>query len=148
MNVFILAKYAWRIFIVERHGKFLVIDTKPPGADLSGYGQTIMLEELPTLPNWRILVLRGPRNLPQECKYFDPTTKQSSKWKPATLETVKALVRNWFEWADELAPTCPSAWQINAESTALPTVGRKRSEISACLFFGVLGIQAFRSRFL
>lgn len=52
------------LFVVERGGYFLYIETKLPDEPVPK-GQAILLEQLSTIPRFYVLLVRGPKSHPE-----------------------------------------------------------------------------------
>ena len=83
--------------IVERHGKFLFIETKAPGV-LIPAGQLILLEQLAQKEDFTVLIVYGCPGNPTEIWYWDG--KQPILVKSATIEDLRNIVKQWFQTVD------------------------------------------------
>ena len=85
--------------IVERNGKFLVLEAKPPGYVFRG-GQSILFKRLAQQSNFTVLVLWGEVNQPTAMQVW------GEKQQACSLTDVRAFCQGWFDWADaqELLP--------------------------------------------
>lgn len=83
--------------LVERRGKFLVIEAKSPDADLR-VGQRITLEALRRTGLFTILIVWGETNEPQQLEMW--TSKGVFEPRPINLEELRKVVSEWFRWAD------------------------------------------------
>jgi hypothetical protein len=81
--------------IVERRGRFLVIETKPRN-ELMTKGQQLLLDAFARMENFTVLVIYGEANAPQAMRHW-PRPEQ-----PATAGHVQAFVRDWWGWANGL----------------------------------------------
>mgnify|MGYP003655183313 CR=1 FL=1 len=84
--------------VVERHGNFLVFETKDAGVPLKE-GQQRTLAELVKLPQFTVVLLRGKRE--EDIHGF--TVWQKGRVSPhpdADADELRAYCTAWFEWAD------------------------------------------------
>lgn len=87
--------------IVERRGKFLLIEFKPEKKPIST-GQLITLKRLARLPMFTVIVVWH-----EPCAHHDPaihTNMQilpSGKKEPVTSNDVRGFVSEWYAAADE-----------------------------------------------
>lgn len=79
--------------IVERNGRFLVLEAKPRGYTFNG-GQAILFKRLAQQPNFTVLVLYGEVSQPTAMQVW------GEKQQPCNLGDVRAFCQGWFEWAD------------------------------------------------
>lgn len=86
--------------MVERHGWFLVLETKAPGAIIP-QGQLGTFEKLRATGKFTILVIWGPTNTPTAVQLM--TTKSIKPPEDADIEKVRSIVANWYQWADRQA---------------------------------------------
>lgn len=82
--------------LVERNGRFLVLEAKPAGASIN-VGQRRTLAALASLPNFTVLVLYGEPNKPVAMQAWPNDRVEASE------DTIRAFVSAWFAWADQQA---------------------------------------------
>lgn len=96
-------------FIVERHGKFLVMEFKEIGKDMF-IGQDITLKKLSKLPGFTVfLAYHEPRKKCHECEsVHDSPNFVSMKIYPngelfkINNEILISFVKNWYKQADNI----------------------------------------------
>lgn len=91
--------------IVERNGRFLVIEAKPINYRISG-GQAMLFSRLAALPDlaFHVLVLYGEPPFDVEAMQIWPRDP-----KAATVADVQDFVSRWFAWADQQTPPTKGA---------------------------------------
>lgn len=81
--------------LVERHGHFLLIETKRPGVEVPR-GQSILFDAIRKNPRWHILIIWGETDCPQSWQVWG-----KKKWSmTGTTKDLHALIRRWFHYAD------------------------------------------------
>lgn len=94
--------------IIERNGKFLVIETKHPNSKHIPKGQYITLKRLHDTGLFTVIILYGEKDKPEEMDIWYPkdaifgTWGQSTGRKEASLDDLKRLVSWWFKNANKL----------------------------------------------
>lgn len=83
--------------LVERKGRFLLIEAKDSGADLR-QGQRITYEALHKTGLFTILLVWGPTNEPERVELW--TRKCRRVYEAANLGILRDIVAKWFAWAD------------------------------------------------
>lgn len=81
---------------VERNGKFLILETKRPGADMPT-GQEVALKRM-VVNGFTVIVLWGKTSHPEEMMVLTPFGTKARK--AVTLDDVRQQVSRWFAWAD------------------------------------------------
>ena len=87
--------------LIERNGKCLFIETKKPGAPIP-YGQALLHRAL-VQAGFSVVLVWGETNTPSKIKLLTPHA--SKIYEPADIEAFRALVCQWFTWADS-QPRC------------------------------------------
>lgn len=82
--------------LVEKNGQFLLLEAKNPGVPLKA-GQVLLFDALRKTGRFTILVMWGPRNQPQQYQLF--TQKRVGRKEACNLQTIRAIVSQWYEWA-------------------------------------------------
>lgn len=85
----------------ERKGKFLVLETKQPGAPIPK-GQEIMFKNMQRTGLFTVLIVWGTKNDPKEMQVYYPSGIISEK-KPADMETFQKMVSWWFQQVEKPA---------------------------------------------
>lgn len=83
--------------LVERKGKFLLIEAKGSNADLKR-GQRITFDALHKTGLFTILVVWGPKNQPERIELW--TRHKKLMYDPANLDRFRSIVAWWYKWAD------------------------------------------------
>jgi len=83
--------------LVERNGKFLLIEAKGPTADLK-QGQRITYEALQKTGVFSILIVWGDTNKPERMELW--TRSDKVIYNKAGLQKFREIVSKWFAWAD------------------------------------------------
>lgn len=78
---------------VERKGHLLFIETKLPGQEIPT-GQALMFQALRD-KGATVLVIWGHANRPEYARCWPHDAM------PATTESIRQFVRDWFRWADQ-----------------------------------------------
>jgi len=86
---------------VERHGYFLRLETKAPGANIPD-GQRYYLEALVNTGYFSVIVVWGNTNETE--KIMTMTHREVTYYENATNENLRGLVKRWFEWANNKTP--------------------------------------------
>jgi len=81
--------------IVERKGRFLILEGKPPDKPLSK-GQRILFERLARLEGFTVIIIRGYP--PRDVIGWQVIGKGNYD---GGLDDLRKFVRRWFEWADD-----------------------------------------------
>ena len=82
------------MFVVERRGHFLFIETKAPDEPLT-QGQEILLRELSRLPRWKVVVLFGEKGYPEALRLVkDGATGGAEE---TSREDFQRRVDGWYE---------------------------------------------------
>ena len=84
--------------IVERHGYFLVLESKSIGAQVTG-GQQHLFNAMLRNGAFSILVVWGPRNTPHFIQR--QTAREISPVEPCDLAGLRVIVTRWYRWADQ-----------------------------------------------
>lgn len=82
--------------IIERRGRFLVVETKNPG-ELVPLGQLIMLRALAKQPSFTVLVATGDAETGAVSHYSVVTPDGLTATRPG--EALVGRIRAWFRWA-------------------------------------------------
>ena len=83
--------------LVERKGRFLLIEAKDSTADLK-QGQRITLEALHKTGVFTIVIVWGPTDCPERIELW--TRKGRFNYESADLAKLRDIVSQWFRWAD------------------------------------------------
>lgn len=83
--------------LVERNGRFLVLEAKGSGKAI-GYGQQKTFDAMQKTGVFTVIVVWGKPNMPEKLKVF--TSKATLEYEPADLNKLRAVVRQWFAWAN------------------------------------------------
>jgi len=83
--------------LVERNGKFLLIEAKAPNVELKR-GQQITFQALQKTGVFSILIVWGETNKPERMQLW--TRKGEMLIDPASLDKLRQIVAKWFAWAD------------------------------------------------
>lgn len=87
--------------IVERNGKFLVLEWKKPGEKIS-MGQKILLQALAANPNFIVIIVNGSTDNETVVTSFFMLTLKGIPYKRGTsLECLKTFYREWYKWAND-----------------------------------------------
>lgn len=81
---------------IERHGKFLYIETKRPGIEVPA-GQMIVLQQLARQGD-TVLIVHGEQNQVQHIAKL--TAYEERHYADANNETLRQIVADWYAWAD------------------------------------------------
>jgi len=87
---------------VERNGRFLVLETKHPGARIP-YGQEITFTRMVETGLFTVIVIWGEKNAPEEIELR--TSKTTRHYDDVDNEKLRQIVTAWFEWAENQTPT-------------------------------------------
>ena len=79
--------------LVERNGKFLVIETKSPGKDIPR-GQQILFDQMVETGIFVVLVIWGEPNAPKRAQFWGCEPMDADE------EKIKSLVRRWYDYAN------------------------------------------------
>lgn len=82
---------------VERHGKFLWLETKAPGASIP-HGQMLTFLALQKLQVFTIMVIWGEKNAPVEIQLM--TRHEIRDKEKCDVTKLQKLVSNWYKYAD------------------------------------------------
>lgn len=86
--------------IVERHGLFLMIETKQPGID-PDEGQRILLERLAALPDFTVIIVWGVLNQPEKMLRIGRGKRIADGPRvPCNVDILWKFIRSWFLYAD------------------------------------------------
>lgn len=88
------------LFVVERKDRFLFLETKAPGDEIS-VGQRILLSALSRVPGFTVLVLRGANGVPETLQRII-----KGRWlapEPTDHETFQSRVSSWVDAANGLS---------------------------------------------
>lgn len=85
--------------MVERKGRFLLIETKLPDVEIP-MGQKILFDSLIASHRFHVLIVWGKRNQPEHRMFWGYTKKI-----PTNTENLKEIVRRWYQSADSLSIT-------------------------------------------
>lgn len=81
--------------IVERNGRFLVFETKSPGADIPT-GQAIMFESMVATGLFNVMLIWGKPSTPERIRIYTPHNPEGLELE-ATSDMVQAIVKGWFK---------------------------------------------------
>ena len=81
------------LFVVERSGHFLFLETKRSDEELT-MGQRILLEALSSLPKFTVILLRGPRGHPQSLQRIRQGVWNEEE--PCNREEFQRRLNGWF----------------------------------------------------
>lgn len=84
--------------MVERNGKFLVIETKLPNVDIP-QGQLITFRSLVNLGVFSILIIWGHPGKPIKAQLLN--TKTNLVFQNVTLEKLRDIMRQWYAHANK-----------------------------------------------
>ena len=84
--------------LVERRGKFLVIEAKSPRTHIPT-GQKIMFDALVATGFFSVLVIWGDTNKPVRAMLMNQ--KGVFDYSPADVKKCRAIVSAWFQYAEE-----------------------------------------------
>lgn len=87
--------------LVERHGKFLLIETKSPGVEVKT-GQMIAFKNLLSTKAFTVAIVWGEANQPQKIVLM--TRKGTFTYDNASLDTLRNITKQWFSWANSTPP--------------------------------------------
>ena len=79
--------------IVERHGKFLVLEAKRPGISIP-VGQRLMFEAMANTGIFTVIIIWGETNAPVRMEVWDMQGKLLVN--PATIESIQEEVQRWY----------------------------------------------------
>uniref|UniRef100_A0A6H1ZA68 Putative single-stranded DNA-binding protein n=1 Tax=viral metagenome TaxID=1070528 RepID=A0A6H1ZA68_9ZZZZ len=82
---------------IERKGRFLIIETKLPRADIP-QGQEITFKALLDTGHFTIMIIWGKPNEPEKIKVLAGTATKT--YDPADIEKLREITKKWFKWAD------------------------------------------------
>ena len=83
--------------IIERNGKFLVIETKLPGVEIPT-GQDILLKALAAKEDFMVLCVWGYPGQPEKLVFWINGSPLIID--PSTLANLRFIVSAWFQYAD------------------------------------------------
>jgi len=84
--------------LIERNGKFLIIETKKPGAKIP-QGQQILFDHMRGTGIMTVLIIWGAPNKPEKAEVV--TRKWNHIIEGDDVEgRIKRLVRRWFKWVN------------------------------------------------
>jgi hypothetical protein len=86
--------------VLERKGKFLVGEWKRPSESISR-GQEILLERLSDTGLAIVLIIEGDTDEQMIVNKIQILTSAGLEDVGETLEDLKNIIRNWYEWADK-----------------------------------------------
>lgn len=100
--------------LIERRGKFFLLETKAPGADVPD-GQMRTFDALLETGAFHILIVWGETNKPQRAMLY----KRGQHWKidPCSIQRLREIVSNWYRYADSPSP-------IEIRRVSVPTGNR------------------------
>lgn len=84
--------------LVERNGRFLVLEAKGPGKTVTR-GQQITIDALQKNGAFTIVIIWGDQNVPEKLRVI--TRKKTIEYDPADLEKLRCVVSKWYSWADQ-----------------------------------------------
>lgn len=90
---------------VERNGKFLVLETKAPGAAIPK-GQQITFDRLVSTGFFTVVVVWGETNKPQRILLM--TSQITKTYQVADMAMLRWIVSSWFQWANSSFTPPPS----------------------------------------
>lgn len=91
---------------IERNGHKFFLECKAPGVALpDSSGQMIALKSLVN-DGHAVMILWGKQNRPEKMRLLTPTKDQTAT---VTLDQVRAIVRQWYAWADRTPYRRPAA---------------------------------------
>lgn len=82
---------------IERHGKFLVIETKKKNTPIKD-GQLITFRNLVKTGIFSVLIVWGEKNKPEKIRKM--TRNGEIEFDNTNLEKLRQLVSDWFEYAN------------------------------------------------
>lgn len=88
--------------LVERNGKFLVLETKSPGVTIPK-GQEIMFKSFVRVSGAVVIVIWGQKNNPEKIKVFSRKHPDGFDIQSANMEYLRRLVATWFDRANNAA---------------------------------------------
>jgi hypothetical protein len=88
--------------LIERHGKFLAIETKLPGVSIP-QGQDIILRALAGTGYFTVLVVWGKPGVPERASLWH--AGNTHEYDTCNLARLRDIVSRWFRWADSSATT-------------------------------------------
>ncbi len=83
--------------LIERRGRFLVIETKLPGVPIP-VGQEITLKALMNTGWMTVLVIWGHPGRPEMCELWHE--QRVYAYDPCNIDKLRAIVSRWYAWAD------------------------------------------------
>ncbi len=83
--------------LVERHGKFLVFETKSPGVSIP-FGQTITFKSMVSTGVFTIIVVWGETNKPIKALLY--TRHGETVYDPCDIDRFRNIVSQWFKYAN------------------------------------------------
>lgn len=87
--------------MVERNGRFLVLEAKSPGASIP-LGQKLTFEAMQKNGAFTVLIVWGETNAPQSILRVSP---HASKYFPsANMQLLREIVSRWYAWAERQIP--------------------------------------------
>ena len=85
--------------LVERNGKFLILETKQPGAQIPT-GQHIMFRNFIKRQGDAVLVIWGKKNEPEAAQLYSGQFPDGKYIKSITSESLRKFVATWFAKAE------------------------------------------------
>ena len=92
--------------VVERNGRFLVIETKHPNT-LVDEGQAILLEQASRLPGWWVLVVWGDCPVVTSIAVVGKDDIRTGIGRPATTADLRMICEDWFRRANNFPTPRP-----------------------------------------
>lgn len=83
--------------LVERNGKFLVIETKLPNAEIKK-GQEILFQKMVETGLFNVVIVWGRPGMPETIILM--TREATRKYTNANIGTLREISEIWYKWAD------------------------------------------------
>ncbi len=80
--------------LIERNGKFLLLETKLPGVKINK-GQEIMFDNLIKINGFTILVIWGHPGCPEQLQFW------RRKIYKADIKLLRTMITRWFQFANK-----------------------------------------------
>ena len=84
--------------LVERNGKFLLIEAKSPGVEIKT-GQMIMFNKLVHTGYFTVILVWGEINNPEKITLM--TSKTIEVYENISLDKLREITSKWFIWANQ-----------------------------------------------
>ncbi len=86
--------------LVERNGKFLVLEAKGPGVPIKT-GQLMTIKALRETGLFTVIVVWGEQNCPQEMQIYYPMPYKIGSRCSAGLNDLRQAVSSWYKYANQ-----------------------------------------------